>query len=185
MQGDSRMIPTRRMCEQLWADRKLSDDLKDHLTAVADLSVRIGAALNQKGFSLNVPLIEAAALLHDICKGMPHHEKKGAETLEALGFTEIAPIVRTHMRLSRSFEVKINELTVVFLADKLFIGSKAVTLEKRYAEKMLLYQDNPKVLRIIRDQLEISRKLEKQMKTVLGIDSLTFLPKIGESYETD
>lgn len=179
------MIPTRRMCEQLWADRKLSENLKEHMTAVADLSVRIGTTLNQKGFSLNIPLIEAAALLHDIDKGMPHHERKGAETLEALGFPEIAPIVRAHMRLSHDVQPRIDELTVVFLTDKLFSGSKAVTLKKRYAEKMLLYQDNPEVLRIIREQLEIARNLEKQIETVLGASSLTNLPEIGESYETD
>ncbi len=102
-----------------------------------------------------------------------------------MGFAEVAPIVKAHMRLPHEFEGKISELTVVFLADKLFIGSKAVTLEKRYAEKMLLYRSNPEALQVIREQLEISRNLEKQMKTVLGVDSLTILPKIGENYETD
>lgn len=167
------MIPTRQTCEQLWTDRKLSDELKNHLTAVANLSVRIGTALNQKGFSLNIPLIEAAALLHDISKGEPHHEKKGAESLEALGFGELAPIVKNHMRLPRESEGKISELTVVFLADKLIIGTKTVVLEKRYAERMLLYRGDPEALQVIREQLEISRNLEKRMKNILGTDSLT------------
>lgn len=170
------MIPTRRMCEQLWTDMGLSDSLKGHLAAVANLSVRIGTALNRKGFSLNLPLIEAASLLHDICKGRPHHERKGAETLEALGFAEIAPIVKAHMRLPDGLRTEISELTVVFLADKLLIGSEAVTLEKRYTAKMLLYRDRPEVLRIIENQLEISLNLEKQMITVLGVSSLLFLP---------
>ena len=167
------MIPTSKTCEQLWVDRKLSDELKNHLIAVANLSVRIGTGLNQKGFSLNIPLIEAAALLHDISKGEFHHERKCAETLEALGFSEHAPIVKAHMRLPREFEGKISELTVVFLADKLIIGSKAAALEKRYAEKMLLYRGDPEALQVIREQLEISRNLEKQMKTILQVDSLT------------
>lgn len=179
------MIPTRRMCEQLLTDRGLSNELKEHLDAVADLSVRIGAALNQKGFLLNIPLIEAAALLHDIGKGTPHHEIKGAEALEALGFAEIAPIVKAHMRLPDGFRPEISELTVVFLADKLYMGSKAVTLEKRYSEKMLLYQGHPEVLRIIRNQLEVSLALEQQIETVLGVNSLLFLPEIGEIYETN
>ena len=173
MRGGSGMIPTSKTCEQLWVDRKLSDELKNHLIAVANLSVRIGTGLNQKGFSLNIPLIEAAALLHDISKGEFHHERKGAETLEALGFSELAPIVKAHMRLPREFEGKISELTVVFLADKLIIGSKAAALEKRYAEKMLLYRGDPEALQVIREQLEISRNLEKQMKTILQVDSLT------------
>lgn len=108
------MIPTRRTCEQLWTDRKLSDKLKNHLTAVANLSVRIGTALNQKGFSLNNSLIEAAALLHDISKGEPHHERKGAETLDALGFSELAPIVKAHMRLPPEFEEKSANLLLCF-----------------------------------------------------------------------
>ena len=93
------MIPTRRMCERLWMDKGLTDGLKNHLTAVASLSVRMGTALNRKGFSLNIPLMEAASLLHDIEKGMPHHAEAGAQTLERLGFSELVPAVKAHMRL--------------------------------------------------------------------------------------
>ncbi|HEX3026479.1 MAG TPA: HD domain-containing protein [Clostridia bacterium] len=169
------MVPTRQMCEQMWEDKGLTDGLKKHLAAVADLAVRIGTALNQKGFALNIPLIEAAALLHDIEKGIPHHAVTGAKTLETLGFTEIAPIVKFHMRLPDGFQPEITELTVVFLADKLFIGSQSVSLQKRYAEKLSAYQDDPPALQTIRKQLEISLNLEKRMKTVLGVDSLILL----------
>lgn len=169
------MIPTKQMCKQLWEDMRLSDNLKQHLTAVADLSVKIGTALNKKGFSLNLPLIEAAALLHDIKKGTPHHDAAGAKELETLGFAEISPIVKNHMRLPDNFQPEITEFTVLFLADKLFIGSTPVTLEKRYAEKMLAFQGQPIVQQIIRSQLEMSLALEKQMKTVLNVDSLLFL----------
>lgn len=166
------MIPTRQMCEQLWNDKGLGGDLREHMTAVAGLAARIGMALNQKGFSLNIPLIEAAALLHDIEKGTPHHDMAGAQTLEKLGFGEIAPIVRAHMRLPEEFRPEISERTVVFLADKLFIGSKAVTSEDRYAEKMHAYRERPIVYRMVRNQRRLALCLEKQIKDILRVDSL-------------
>lgn len=170
------MIPTRRMCEQLWADKELTDGLKNHMTAVSDLSVRIGTALNQKGFILNIPLIEAAALLHDIEKGMPHHAEAGAKTLETLGLSELAPAVRAHMRLPDGFKPEITELTVVLLADKHFIGSKGVCLYKRYHEKLIAFHDQTLIGQVIRNQLELSLNLEKQIKDLLGVYSLLNLP---------
>ena len=170
------MIPTRQMCERLWDVMGLPADLKEHLAAVAGLAVRIGSALNRKGYSLSIPLIEAAALLHDIGKGMPHHDTAGAKMLETLGFPEIAPIVKAHMRLPDGFPPEITELTVVFLADKLLVGSKPAALEKRYAEKMLLYKDQTPALQVIKNQLEMSLELEKRVKTVLGVNSLLVIP---------
>lgn len=168
------MIPTRTMCENLWDEKGLPDHLKSHLAAVAGLSVKIGAALNEKGYSLSLPLIEAAALLHDLEKGTPSHAAKGAETLEALGFTEPAPIVKSHMRLPDGFQPEISELAVVFLADKLFIGSQAVSVEKRYAEKLLASRGQPALLLKIGRQLKIAHTLKRYMENILGIrDILT------------
>lgn len=171
-----RMIPTRQMCERLWEDEGLADGLKKHLTAVADLAVKIGTALNKKGHSLNIPLIEAAALLHDIEKGTPHHATAGAKKLETLGFSEIAPVVKAHMRLPDGYRPEITEREIVFLADKLFIGSQAVCLEERYAEKLIAFRDQPSALQTIQNQLEMSLNLEKQIKKTLEVDSLLFLP---------
>lgn len=174
------MIPTRQMCEQLWDDMHLSDHLKQHLTAVANLSVSLGEALNTKGYSLNIPTIEAAALLHDIKKGTPHHDIIGAKVLETLGYTEIAPIVRNHMRLSDRFEPEMSEYSVVFLADKLLMGTSPVTLKERYSEKILAFQNQPLVQQIISDQLTMSLVLEKMMQTVLGENDLLSFYKVED-----
>lgn len=169
------MIPTDKTCKQLWEDMGLADDLKKHLSAVANLAVKIGTELNKKGYSLNLPLIEAAALLHDIEKGTPDHAIVGAKTLAALGFTELVPIVKLHMRLPTGFQPEISELTVVFLADKLILGSQPVNLEKRYSEKLIAYHNEPFLFEKISNQLKMALKLEKQIKTVLGLDSLLLL----------
>lgn len=170
------MIPTPQMCEQLWESEGLADGLKKHLTAVAELSVKIGSALNRNGFSLDLPLIEAAALLHDIEKGAPHHDAAGAKKLEALGFYEIAPVVEAHMRLPEGYRPEISERAVVFLADKLLIGSQPVSLARRYAEKLAAFRDQPEASRVIQNQLEMSQKLEEQIREALGADSLILLP---------
>lgn len=178
------MIPTRLICEQLWNREGLSDGLRKHLNAVAELAVRIGAELNEKDYSLNLAEIEAAALLHDIAKGKRHHALLGAEMLESLGYSELAPIVKAHMRLPDDSQPEISELSVVFLADKLFIGSRPVSPGERYAEKLSAFSGRPEIYRIITRQLEQTVNLKKSIETVLGVRDLILL-KGGEMDETD
>lgn len=158
------MIPTRFECEKMWDELALPGNLRAHLSAVAGLSAEMGTALFQNGFSLDIPLLKAAALLHDIKKGTPHHDAAGADFLRERGFYETAPIVAAHMRLPDNFRPEINERTIVFLADKYFIGSRLVTLEERYKEKMLAFQDNPKLQKIIKNQLKMAQELEQEIK---------------------
>ena len=80
------------------------------------------------------------------------------------------------MRLPDGRKPEITELTVVFLADKLLIGSEGVCLEKRYHEKMAAFGDQPSAVSVIRNQLKLSLNLERQIKTVLGVCSLLNLP---------
>lgn len=170
------MIPTRPDCERLWGGMELAGGLREHQAAVAGLAVRVGAALNRRGFALNVPLIEAAALLHDVKKGTPRHAEAGAQILETLGFAEVAPIVLAHMRLPDGFCPEITELTVVFLADKLFIGARAVRVEERYAGKLDAYRGQPPLARMIRLQAGMAMELERRMEAALEVGSLSALP---------
>lgn len=161
------MIPTRQICEQIWQDMLLPEGLKAHQSAVADMAVKIGTALNQRGYSLNLPLIEAAALLHDIEKGKPHHAAAGSKTLIRLGYAEIAPIVGTHMRLPEETLPELSEQTVVFLADKLTQSTKHVSVEERSATKLELFRGNPQALETVRKQQRVAQQLEELLKQVL------------------
>ena len=71
-----------------------------HCRAVADMAVRIGEALNHAGVSLNLGLIRAAALVHDLTRGEPDHARRGAKLLQDLDMPQIAAIVATRMDMT-------------------------------------------------------------------------------------
>lgn len=99
----------------------------DHCEAVAALALEIAAALP---FDLDQALIGAAARLHDIARTQPDHARTGAAWLEALGYADVARIVRQHHDLERT---TIDEASVVYIADKCLSGSTRVPLRARFA----------------------------------------------------
>ncbi|WP_373501012.1 DVU_1551 family NTP transferase [Desulfococcus sp.] len=109
-----------------------------HCRAVADAAVILGHALNQAegrrrtGSPLSLPLIRAAALVHDLAREQPDHARAGAAFLRSMGFDAVADIVAVHMELPPEREGRLEEAEVVFLADKLADGDVRVTLEERF-----------------------------------------------------
>ena len=92
----------------------------------------MGIALKQKGYLFNIHQIACAGLLHDIAKGRPDHAKAGAEIVfQHLNCPKIAEIVSCHMELGDRDITVLDEVAIVYLADKLVRGTKVVTLEER------------------------------------------------------
>ena len=83
----------------------------------------------------------------------------GAALLRDLGYPEVADIVAEHMRISEEACSSIDERAVVYLADKISMGSREVTLEERFGEKKKLYADNPEALENIQRNLERAEAL--------------------------
>ena len=68
-----------------------------HSQAVSRLAICTALALEKKGFLLDIPLLQSAALLHDICRPAGHtHPQKAARLLEEMGFEQIARLVACH-----------------------------------------------------------------------------------------
>ncbi|KJS03544.1 MAG: hypothetical protein VR65_00855 [Desulfobulbaceae bacterium BRH_c16a] len=132
-------IPTRREAETL-AELQLSDRGLAHGRLVGHAALAIARALDDKGIALNMDLIYGAALLHDVAKGQPRHEIRGAEILSSLGLSEIAEIVASHKDLDAPANGRPAEKEIVCLADKLISGARRVRVEERYAEKLLLFK---------------------------------------------
>lgn len=108
-----------------------------HCQAVARAAERMGAALVERGYPLDLALIRAAALLHDIARTERDHEVAGAEYVKGAGCSpRIAEIVRVHMNLPEEQAHGINEAVVVYLADKLVEEDREVSLEQRYAPRI-------------------------------------------------
>lgn len=88
----------------------------EHCRNVAERADRITRALLAAGISLDRERIRFGAMLHDIARKEQNHTDTGAQWMEALGYPEIADIIRTHHDPDTE---EICEKTIVFLADKL------------------------------------------------------------------
>lgn len=88
----------------------------EHCRNVAETADRITRALMAAGISLDREQVRFGAMLHDIARKEPNHTDAGAQWMDALGWPEIAEIVRTHHDPDTD---EICEKTIVFLADKL------------------------------------------------------------------
>ena len=62
------MIPTREQCLAILNKHEVPDNIISHSKIVADISLKIAEMLIEKGHKVNLKLVEAGALLHDIDK---------------------------------------------------------------------------------------------------------------------
>lgn len=140
VETDMMMIPKRSQCLTLMEQTRMPEHIQKHSLMVAHVAVFLGTLLNQDGVRLNLELLEAGALLHDIAKAQTlssgqRHEELGAGMLESWGYPLLAPIVREHVVLeSSALSGPITESLVVNYADKRVKHDQIVTLSVRFAD---------------------------------------------------
>ena len=124
-------VPDAEECEAILDVAAAPEPVRRHCRAVAALATRLARQLDEAGVPLDVHLVRAAALVHDIAKGRPDHAEAGAALVREFGFPGVADVVARHMSIA--FEGQIDESAVVYLADKLIQGEVPVRLETRFA----------------------------------------------------
>ncbi len=115
---------------------KMPDPLRRHSEAVSRKALSMAVELQRAGKLLDLNLIRAAALLHDIGKGQPDHALVGARFLEENGYGRAAEIVRQHHRLDQ-LPKQANETLIVYLADKMIQGDREVSIEERFEKSKI------------------------------------------------
>lgn len=121
------MIPTRAQCLALFDRFKLPSQKKIHVETVTELALFLGKKLIVRGQNIDLKLLEAAALLHDIDKAIPklpgeRHPDTGVRVLKELGMPEVALVVSRHSLhhiLNPATAPKSWEEKLVYLADKM------------------------------------------------------------------
>jgi CTP:molybdopterin cytidylyltransferase MocA len=166
---ESREIFSPVECAALLNDRlHVPAAVKAHGRAVAEIATGIGEALNDAGHSLNLRLIQAAALVHDMARGGPDHARRGGKLLRDLDMPLMADIVETHMDLTVTEGQPIGEAEVVFLADKLVQEDRWVGLADRFRRRLDVSPANSPAHDSARRRLETARKIAKRIETVIG-----------------
>jgi len=127
-------------------------NIREHSLVVAEVAVWLGRALNNASINLNLDLIEAGALLHDLGKtaclgGAGNHAEWGAEALLRLGLKELAEIVREHVVLAPNGDPRpVREAEVVYYADKRVLHSRVVSVTERFADLKVRYGRTPQAV---------------------------------------
>lgn len=139
------MIPDRARCLELMEEEGMPSHIRGHSEQVARVALAIGKALNGAGETVNLGLIEAGALLHDIRKihsinDGGNHARQGADFVSSLGYTELAPLVLRHVNLGEwDPKGRVDEAEIINYADKRVRHEEIVSLQERFVDLLERY----------------------------------------------
>lgn len=164
--------PDKKRCEELLNEYGTPEHVKGHCKAVADTAYAIGSALNEKGFDLDLDLITAAGMLHDIARVQDRHWDAGADIAASLGYDDVAEIIRVHMSYSPFSALKdVTETDLVCLGDRLVCEDEYVGLDKRieYIINKAISKGRPEAKPYILKKKEDTRRFMDEIENVIGI----------------
>lgn len=163
-----RMLPSPAERDAILAVAEASEQVIRHCRIVADTARAIAEALNRAGMQLDVDLITCAGLLHDLAKGKPHHALTGARMLITMGFPEVADIVAAHHAPGSEKGLVIDAASVLFLADKLVIEDRIVSLDERFRTSLNRYAGDEAVLSRVRQRFHYARLVQNAVEQATG-----------------
>lgn len=173
------MIPSRKQCVLFFDKFNLPSQKRIHVEEVTKLAMYFARKLLQKNIAVNVELIEASALLHDIDKNIPkkegeRHPDTAVRILNELGFSEVADVVKKHSLhcvLDSELAPKTWEEKIVYLADKM-TKYEIIGVDHRF--KLWYKEDLPQEATVILDASFAKVKaLEQEFYRTLNIDFTT------------
>ena len=141
------VIPSKAEVIRLFKKLGLPHNIINHVQAVARKAIKMSHII--KIVPINLKIVKIGALLHDIGRIKSHnfdHSELGGEIIRDLGFSEkLARIAETHILggLTKEEAIELGltpkdympssiEEKIVCLADKYHIGTKKVSINKRF-----------------------------------------------------
>lgn len=160
------LIPTRQECYHIMYKMKMMDNIVAHSLQVCRVAIFLANSLET---DINLDIVQAAALLHDITKTRSiktheNHAQTGKQLLIDLGYPEVGNIVGQHVLLDEYFASNSpTEADVVNYSDKRVVHDKVVTLTQRIDYIMERYGIEPERREYIRMLGEKTKDLEKRL----------------------
>ena len=132
-------IPSIEACYRLIEEMGMLPHILDHSEQVCRVALCLVDHMDHSSARLNRPLVQAAALLHDITKTRSFetgedHAFTGQEMLKEKGYPEVARVVGQHVHLENEVrDEQVDEARIVNYADKRVLHDEVASLEKRMA----------------------------------------------------
>ena len=173
------MIPTREECLRLMSRNGMLENIISHSLEVAKVALFISSELNKKGQRIDLGLVEAASLLHDLTKTeclktKEDHAQTGSQLLKGMGYERVGQVVAQHIWLGREGNPStVTEEEIVNYADKRVMHDRIVPLEERFNDLKARYGLSQKAMDY----------LERLQKEIYGIENkIFFILQIDPSY---
>ncbi len=168
-------IPSRPECVELLQQFDMPHHVRRHSFLVAEVALFLGRRLNQNSSRLDLRLVEAAALLHDVGK-MPSlktgedHAVLGARMLNGTVNPAVARIVKEHIFLEASqTSGPVTESLLVNYSDKRVKHDQVVSVEDRYQDLIARYAKGPSQMQFLLEKLDLYFALEETIFSHLTI----------------
>ncbi len=172
-------IPSRETCLELMERYGMLPHIREHSRQVTRVALFLAESLKPRFPQLNLALIEAAAMLHDIAKTETirqpgNHAQMGEDLLRELGYTSVARIVGQHVRLDGTYFSggPVDEVVVVHYADKRVNHERIVGLAERFTYLIRTYGRTPEAVDRIQALYQDTLKIEAMI-----FRHLTFSPE--------
>jgi len=142
-----------------------------HSLEVTKVALFLSMELNKTGQRINLGLVEAASLLHDLTKTeclktKEDHAQTGSRLLKRMGYERVGEVVAQHIWLGREANPStVTEEEIVNYADKRVMHDRIVPLEERFNDLKARYGMNQKAMDY----------LEQLQNEIYGIENKIFL----------
>jgi uncharacterized protein len=163
--------PTAEECWGILSAHGVPLHICRHSAQVAKVARQLAESLRRfAGESIDVHLVEAAALLHDIAKSTSlatrrDHAAEGGEVLKAMGYGRIAVLVEKHVHLGNWDPAgRVVEEEILNYSDKRVRHEDIVSLAERFRDLIVRYgRGDPVVEDAIRQNWRVTEAIEKKL----------------------
>ncbi len=164
-----RRIPSRERCYEILHEFEVPPHIIAHAEVVARVGLVVANGLKTQGEEIDLALVEAAGLLHDLTKHRSlvtgeNHAQSAAKELEKLGYPRVAQVVAQHIFLRPGPpKSPIREEEIVYYADKRVRHTEIVSLKERFEDLRARYGKTvASMIRLYRLE-DLTRLLERRL----------------------
>jgi uncharacterized protein len=169
------MIPSREQCLELLEKHKVPPHIQEHIFQVTRIAMFLGKRISRKE-RVNLRLLEAASLLHDLDKHLTfeevhQHGHITAEMLERLGYHELIPLIIRH-RMTAITSPGLNRLEekILYYSDMRVKHDRIESLKERIAYIKGKYGSrSPEAMKAILEAEPLVFELEKEILGKAGV----------------
>ena len=164
-------VPAVEECRRILEEYDVPPHIRRHSEEVARLAVRLTRALRSEGHAhLDLALVEAAALLHDVAKArclesLGDHAADGGRLLRERGFATVGDLVARHVELGAWDPDGVPcEAEILNYCDKRVQHERVVGLDERFGDLAERYgKGNPEAEKRIWRNWRATRDVEEKL----------------------